>query len=240
MARGCAGPGPGSVVGHCDHQLEGSPAMGEHISRGLDKVVGGTNLLPIILIVVLFMSRLHDDDQAAAQPAARGPADAEHRRARARVRTTAGMYGTVTSVEDNDDVMVEVAPGVNIRMMRRAVVAVPQDAASPAPPRAAPGGPGASPRRRARAPRRRLEPAGPQHLARRPSASCRGPIDLRTRRALAPPTTTSRPGRSTPGAGRADRRSGARRPRPARSSSPRAGTSGSRSAAVSTSPAAPR
>ena len=48
----------------------------------------------------------------------------------ARVRTTSGMYGTVTSVEDNDDVMIEVAPGVNIRMMRRAVVPVPQDAAS--------------------------------------------------------------------------------------------------------------
>jgi preprotein translocase subunit YajC len=48
----------------------------------------------------------------------------------ARVRTTSGMYGTVTSVEDNDDVMVEIAPGVNVRVMRRAVVPLPQDAAS--------------------------------------------------------------------------------------------------------------
>ena len=47
-----------------------------------------------------------------------------------RIRTTAGMYGTVTSLEDNDDVMVEFAPGVTIRMMRRAVVPVPQDAAT--------------------------------------------------------------------------------------------------------------
>jgi hypothetical protein len=39
------------------------------------------------------------------------------------------MYGTVTSVE-GDDVMVEVSPGVNIRMMRRAVVPVPPDAAT--------------------------------------------------------------------------------------------------------------
>jgi preprotein translocase subunit YajC len=44
-----------------------------------------------------------------------------------RVRTTSGMYGTVTSLE-GDDVTVEVSPGVNIRMMRRAVVPIPQDA----------------------------------------------------------------------------------------------------------------
>jgi hypothetical protein len=40
------------------------------------------------------------------------------------------MYGTITSVEGDNDVMVEVAPGVHIRMMKRAVVPVPQDAAS--------------------------------------------------------------------------------------------------------------
>jgi preprotein translocase subunit YajC len=50
------------------------------------------------------------------------------------VRTTAGMYGTITSVIDNDDVMVEVAPGVTIRMMKRAVVPVPQDASTGMPP----------------------------------------------------------------------------------------------------------
>ena len=36
-----------------------------------------------------------------------------------RVRTTAGMYATVVSVED-DDVVLEVAPGVNVRFLRRA------------------------------------------------------------------------------------------------------------------------
>lgn len=45
-----------------------------------------------------------------------------------RIRTTAGMYGTVSSVEDND-VVVEVAPGVNIRMLRRAVMEVVPDGA---------------------------------------------------------------------------------------------------------------
>jgi len=41
----------------------------------------------------------------------------------ARVRTTAGMYGTVSAV-DGDDVILEVAPGVDVRMMRRAVMDV--------------------------------------------------------------------------------------------------------------------
>jgi preprotein translocase subunit YajC len=40
-----------------------------------------------------------------------------------RVRTTAGMYATVTSVE-GDDVTLEIAPGVNVRYMRRAIMSV--------------------------------------------------------------------------------------------------------------------
>ena len=39
------------------------------------------------------------------------------------VRTTAGIYGTVTSVE-GDDVTLEVAPGVEIRLLRRAILDV--------------------------------------------------------------------------------------------------------------------
>ncbi len=45
-----------------------------------------------------------------------------------RVRTTAGMYATVVSVE-GDDVVLEVAPGVNVRYMRRAIMNVVPDAA---------------------------------------------------------------------------------------------------------------
>jgi preprotein translocase subunit YajC len=41
----------------------------------------------------------------------------------ARVRTTAGMYATVSAV-DGDDVILEVAPGVDVRYMRRAVMDV--------------------------------------------------------------------------------------------------------------------
>ena len=43
-----------------------------------------------------------------------------------RVRTTAGMYATVVSI-DGDDVMLEVAPGVNVKYMRRAIMGVVDD-----------------------------------------------------------------------------------------------------------------
>ena len=44
----------------------------------------------------------------------------------ARVRTTAGMYATVISVEDQD-VVLEVAPGVEVRFLRRAIMDVVPD-----------------------------------------------------------------------------------------------------------------
>jgi preprotein translocase subunit YajC len=40
-----------------------------------------------------------------------------------RVRTSAGIYGTVTLV-DGTDVELEIAPGVEVRMLRQAIVAV--------------------------------------------------------------------------------------------------------------------
>jgi preprotein translocase subunit YajC len=43
-----------------------------------------------------------------------------------RVRTTAGMYATVVAVEDQD-VILEVAPGVQARFMRRAIMDVVPD-----------------------------------------------------------------------------------------------------------------
>ena len=102
--------------------------MGNMILAASSSKSSGSSLLPIILIVVLFMivyltmTRRNRARQAQQMQSTIVPG--------AQVRTTSGMYGTVTSVEDNDDVMVEVAPGVNIRMMRRAVVPVPQDAAT--------------------------------------------------------------------------------------------------------------
>ena len=44
----------------------------------------------------------------------------------ARVRTTAGMYGTVVAVDDQD-VVLEVAPGVEVRFLRRAIMDVVPD-----------------------------------------------------------------------------------------------------------------
>jgi preprotein translocase subunit YajC len=41
----------------------------------------------------------------------------------ARVRTTAGMYATVVDT-DGDDVILEVAPGVEVRYMKRAIMEV--------------------------------------------------------------------------------------------------------------------
>jgi preprotein translocase subunit YajC len=41
----------------------------------------------------------------------------------AQVRTTAGMYGTVVEV-DGDDIVLEIAPDVEVRMLRRAVMEV--------------------------------------------------------------------------------------------------------------------
>jgi preprotein translocase subunit YajC len=40
-----------------------------------------------------------------------------------RIRTTAGMYGTIVSGDDRD-VVVEIAPGVEVTMLRRAIMEV--------------------------------------------------------------------------------------------------------------------
>jgi preprotein translocase subunit YajC len=86
----------------------------------------GTSLLPILIIVVLFMlvymtmTRRSRARRAQQQQGSIVPGT--------RVRTSSGIYGTVTSVEGNDDVMLEVAPGVHIRVMQRAVVPLPPDA----------------------------------------------------------------------------------------------------------------
>jgi len=82
---------------------------------------GGTSLLPFLLIVVVVillyytMTRRSRQRQAAQRQSNLMPGQP--------VRTTSGMYGTV-AFSDGDDVTVEVAPGVQVRMMRRAVVPI--------------------------------------------------------------------------------------------------------------------
>jgi preprotein translocase subunit YajC len=56
-----------------------------------------------------------------------------------RVRTTAGMYATVTAISD-DDVTLEVTPGVHIRFMRRAIMDVLPDGDGAATPEASADG----------------------------------------------------------------------------------------------------
>ena len=80
----------------------------------------------LIVIVVLFallyfvMIRPQRNRQRQAQQTQREVQPGS------RVRTTAGMYATVVGVEDQD-VILEVAPGVHVRYMRRAIMDVVPD-----------------------------------------------------------------------------------------------------------------
>src|SRR5215831_9395644 len=84
---------------------------------------GGSSLTFPILIVLVFvgfyflMIRPQRRRQQAVQQQQRTVAPG------ARVRTTVGMYATVTEV-DGDDVVLEVAPGVEVRYLRRAIMEV--------------------------------------------------------------------------------------------------------------------
>ncbi len=100
--------------------------MGNMILAATATKSSGTSLLPILIIVVLFMlvymtmtrrsrARRAQQAQSTIVPGTR-------------VRTSSGIYGTITSVEGDGDVMLEVAPGVHIRVMSRAVVPLPPDA----------------------------------------------------------------------------------------------------------------
>ena len=87
---------------------------------------GGSSAYLLIGLVVLFgvlyfvMIRPQRRRQQQAQQTQR---DVEPG---ARVRTTAGMYATVVAVE-GQDVILEVAPGVEARFMRRAIMDVVPD-----------------------------------------------------------------------------------------------------------------
>ena len=96
-----------------------------------------SSLTPILIIAVLFgvfyllIIRPQRSRQRRAQQMQGGVEVGK------RVRTTAGIYGTVTAIDDAD-VELEIAPGVEIRILRRAIMDVlpedsPEDAASPQP-----------------------------------------------------------------------------------------------------------
>jgi preprotein translocase subunit YajC len=79
-----------------------------------------TFLLILVVLVVLFyfvMIRPQSRKRRAVQEQQRQVQPGQ------RVRTTAGMYATVVAVED-DDVILEVAPGVESRFIKRAIMEV--------------------------------------------------------------------------------------------------------------------
>jgi preprotein translocase subunit YajC len=94
---------------------------------------GGFNpstLIIILIVIVAFYLLMIRPQQRRRQQQAQKQ---DTVRPGARVRTTAGMYATVVDV-DGDDVVLEVAPGVEVRYMKRAVMDVvsPADDETPA------------------------------------------------------------------------------------------------------------
>ena len=95
------------------------------LAANTSKSSGGSYLF-LVAIVVLFgvlyfvTIRPQRNRQRAAQQTQRGVVPGT------RVRTTAGMYATVVAVEDQD-VILEVAPGVEVRYLRRAIMDVVPD-----------------------------------------------------------------------------------------------------------------
>src|SRR5262249_7110929 len=98
---------------------EGCPVMGNAIIAASTSKSSGSGYIFLVAIVALFgllyfvtirpqrnRQRAAQQTQGQIQPGMR-------------VRTTAGMYATVTAVEDQE-VVLEVAPGVNVRFLRRA------------------------------------------------------------------------------------------------------------------------
>ena len=79
-----------------------------------------STLILILLVVVAFYFLMIRPQQRRKQQAAQKQSSVQPG---ARVRTTAGMYATVVDV-DGDDVVLEVAPGVEVRYMKRAIMDV--------------------------------------------------------------------------------------------------------------------
>jgi preprotein translocase subunit YajC len=79
-----------------------------------------STLIIILVVVVAFYLLLIRPQQRRKQQAAK---QQNTLAPGALVRTTAGMYATVVDV-DGDDVVLEIAPGIEVRYMRRAVMEV--------------------------------------------------------------------------------------------------------------------
>jgi preprotein translocase subunit YajC len=100
--------------------------MGNEILAAASTKSSGSGYIFIVAIVVLFgllyfvtIRPSRNRQRAAAQTQSQIQPGM-------RVRTTAGMYATVTAIEDQE-VVLEVAPGVNVRFLRRAIMDVVPD-----------------------------------------------------------------------------------------------------------------
>lgn len=101
--------------------------MGTMILAAASTKSSSSSFLPLLIIIVLFglfymtIIRPQRNRQRSAMQTQRQVMPGQ------RIRTTAGIYGTVISGDDRD-VVVEIAPGVNVTMLRRAVMdVVPED-----------------------------------------------------------------------------------------------------------------
>jgi preprotein translocase subunit YajC len=97
-----------------------------HVLAAAKSTSSSSSLSFLLIIVVVFgllyfvMIRPQRNRQRAAQQQSRQVGNGS------RIRTTAGMYGTIVD-SDDDNVLVEFAPGVQIKMMRRAIMNVVPD-----------------------------------------------------------------------------------------------------------------
>ena len=99
--------------------------MGFHVIAAADaasKSSSSALTFPILIVLVfvgfyflMIRPQRRRQQQAAQQQKTIAPGSL--------IRTTAGMYATVVAVEDND-VILEVAPGVEVRYLRRAIAEV--------------------------------------------------------------------------------------------------------------------
>ena len=97
--------------------------MGKEILAAASTKSSGSGFIFLIAIVVLFgllyfvtIRPQRNRQRAAVQTQS-------HLQPGMRVRTTAGMFATVIAVEDQE-IVLEVAPGVNVRFLRRAIMDV--------------------------------------------------------------------------------------------------------------------
>ena len=99
-----------------------APMLGNVIAAAASKSSGfNPSTLILILVVVVAFYMLMIRPQRRRQQQAQQKQNSVQ--PGARVRTTAGMYATVVDV-DGDDVILEVAPGIEVRYMKRAVMDV--------------------------------------------------------------------------------------------------------------------